>query len=321
MNDTTKSTTQRIRTIWAILLAGGLLATACASAVAHDTSALASSLETGHGPDYYWQELERRGYEVTAVNYDDSDYVEYEVVRDGDSYEVQIALDENRRATEIEVVSNAWLAEETVDALEPAAPAAENTDSDVDPGAAVVPGESDRVVTESYDRDRDATVAAGTALTVAVEGGITSETATVGQEVGFRVVEPVTVGHDVLVPTGSAFYGTVVLAEKAERPQKPGKLEIHITRLSVRGRLHDVEAAFVAKGKGSHQDDARDIGIGAAVGAIVGAIADGGKGALAGIVLGGGGVFLATKGEDVELPSGTRLQIELREPVTVPLDS
>ena len=113
----------------------------------------------------------------------------------------------------------------------------------------------------------------------------------------------------------------MVLDENAERPQKPARMQIHLAPLSVRRALRQVDASFAAKGKGSHEDDARDVGIGAALGAVVGALAGGKEGAIAGIVLGGGGVFLATKGEDVEIPAGTRLEIELDEAVDVPRGS
>jgi hypothetical protein len=38
------------------------------------------------------------------------------------------------------------------------------------------------------------------------------------------------------------------------------------------------------------------------------------KGALAGILIGGGGVIAATEGKDVELPAGTILRVRLDAP-------
>lgn len=275
--------------IWrtAALAFAAVVTVACAAASAEDAQTLRESLELGHGPDHYWQQIEQLGYEVTAVNYDREEYLEYEVVRGDNSYEVQIELDDERLATGIEVTANRWKADETSAALE-----------------------ADLI-----------TVPAGTTVTVVLQEALSSATSRAGQTVAFEVSEPVASGERVLLPEGAIFTGSVVLAEKAERPQKPGKLEVDIDRLAVRGVERDVSAEFVAKGKGSHEDDARDIGIGAAIGAIVGAIAEGGEGAIAGIVLGGGGVFLATKGEDVELPAGTQLTIELTESVQVPAGS
>lgn len=270
---------------WAGMLACGLLLGGCAAASAEQPPDLENSLEAGHGPEHYWQRLEQLGYRVTAVNYDDDDYVEYEIVRGKDTWEIQIDLDEDRRASEIAVVPNLWKAKETADALERV--------------SVIVP--------------------AGTSLQVKLAQAVSSDHSEVGETVRFRVVEPVLVGDATAIPADAELIGTVIQAEKAERPQKPGKLAINLEQLSVRGERVDIAAAFAAKGKGSHEDDARDIGIGAALGAIVGAIAEGAEGAVVGIVLGGGGVFLATKGEDVEMPAGTPLLVTLEESVSVPV--
>ena len=46
------------------------------------------------------------------------------------------------------------------------------------------------------------------------------------------------------------------------------------------------------------------------------AILGGVKGALAGILIGGGGTIAATEGKDVELPAGTVLRVRLDSPLT-----
>jgi outer membrane lipoprotein SlyB len=58
-------------------------------------------------------------------------------------------------------------------------------------------------------------------------------------------------------------------------------------------------------------------GIGAGVGAIVGGVIGGGKGAAIGAATGGTGAVLATKGKEVEIPSGTVVTVRLQEPLTV----
>ena len=62
------------------------------------------------------------------------------------------------------------------------------------------------------------------------------------------------------------------------------------------------------------------IGGGAALGAIIGALAGGGKGAAIGAVTGAGAgtaVQVATKGERVKIPSETRLTFTLEYPVRI----
>jgi len=64
--------------------------------------------------DAYKQTLKQRGYEITSVNDRESDYVEYEIVKGDNSYEVQIDLDPTTKlAKEVDVTSNLWDAEST----------------------------------------------------------------------------------------------------------------------------------------------------------------------------------------------------------------
>src|SRR5215471_17901539 len=56
---------------------------------------LQQALKTGEDRDFYRRELERMGWQITAVNYDKPDYLEYEVVKGKSSYEVQIDFDKN----------------------------------------------------------------------------------------------------------------------------------------------------------------------------------------------------------------------------------
>jgi uncharacterized protein YmfQ (DUF2313 family) len=79
---------------------------------------LEQALKTGETKEFYRRELEKMGWKVTSVNYDKPDYVEYEVVKGDDSYEVQIDLDKNsHKATKVDVAMNAWKAEATKQAL------------------------------------------------------------------------------------------------------------------------------------------------------------------------------------------------------------
>ena len=80
---------------------------------------LEQALKPGQDKNYYRQQLEKMGYKVTAVNYDKPDYVEYEIVKGDDSYEVQIDFDKNsRKANKVDVALNAWKADATKQALQ-----------------------------------------------------------------------------------------------------------------------------------------------------------------------------------------------------------
>jgi uncharacterized protein YmfQ (DUF2313 family) len=79
---------------------------------------LEQALKTGETKDFYRRELEKMGWKVTSVNYDKPDYVEYEIVKGDDSYEVQIDTDKtSKKATKVDVTTNAWKTDATKKAL------------------------------------------------------------------------------------------------------------------------------------------------------------------------------------------------------------
>lgn len=79
---------------------------------------LERALKTGEEKAFYRRELEKMGWMITSVNYDKPDYVEYEIVKGDDSYEVQIDFDKNsHKATKVDVAMNAWKADATKQAL------------------------------------------------------------------------------------------------------------------------------------------------------------------------------------------------------------
>jgi hypothetical protein len=64
--------------------------------------------------DAYKTTLKQRGYEITSVNDREADYVEYEIVKGDNSYEVQIDLDPTSKlAKQVDVTSNLWDADGT----------------------------------------------------------------------------------------------------------------------------------------------------------------------------------------------------------------
>jgi len=79
---------------------------------------LEQALKTGETKDFYRRELEKMGWQITSVNYDKPDYLEYEIVKGDDSYEVQIDFDKNsNKATKVDVTTNIWKTDATEQAL------------------------------------------------------------------------------------------------------------------------------------------------------------------------------------------------------------
>jgi uncharacterized protein YmfQ (DUF2313 family) len=79
---------------------------------------LERTLKLGEDKNFYRKELEKKGYRITAVNYDKPDYAEYEVVKGKHSYEVQVDFDKGGKASKVDVSTNMWKADATKRALE-----------------------------------------------------------------------------------------------------------------------------------------------------------------------------------------------------------
>jgi hypothetical protein len=93
------------------------------------------------------------------------------------------------------------------------------------------------------------------------------------------------------------------------------------TDLTVGGKTYRIAASRVSVlAPATHGRDAKVVGGAAAGGAVVGAIADGKKGAALGGLPGAGagtGAVLATRGKEVTLPAGSRWQVRLVKPLVL----
>ena len=80
---------------------------------------LQQALKLGESKDQYRRELDKMGWTITAVNSDKPDYVEWEIVKGDQSYEVQLDFDKtSHKANKIDVTTNMWQAEATERALD-----------------------------------------------------------------------------------------------------------------------------------------------------------------------------------------------------------
>jgi len=66
----------------------------------------------------YRKKIERLGYQVTSTNYNNADYLEYELVKGDMTWEVQIDVDTaSKKATKVDVTMNTWKTDATERAL------------------------------------------------------------------------------------------------------------------------------------------------------------------------------------------------------------
>jgi hypothetical protein len=159
----------------------------------------------------------------------------------------------------------------------------------------------------------------GTQFSVRLDEPLSSRTARREDRFEASVFRPVRSEGVLAIPAGARMRGIVRDVEPAQRPSKGGKLDLDFDALYLdRARL-DIRARVVSINDGGGAGEtAGKAGIGALLGGVLGGILGGHKGAIAGILIGGTGAVVATRGDEVELPAGTVLTVRLARPFVVP---
>ncbi len=185
-----------------------------------------------------------------------------------------------------------------------------------DPGAAPGPAPA--------PEPRIVALPAGTLVATSLNDDLSSGRSQVGDRFSMSVTEAVVIAGIEVLPVGGRIEGYVAEVQGARRPNTGGRLVLKADVI----RAHDSSVTFEGlvtadgermEGEDSVREDLKEIAVGAGVGGLVGGLLGGGKGVLAGVLIGGGGTFVATKGEEVSLPPATGLYVELREEVRVPV--
>ena len=165
------------------------------------------------------------------------------------------------------------------------------------------------------------TLDAGTVVPVIMTETLDSKTAQPNDVFHATLANDLMSGGVVVIPRGAPVLGRVVDVKEAAHFKGNSLLTIELTQLNARGRkITLVTDPFSKQGAGRGKNTAEKSGGGAALGAIVGALAGGGKGAAIGALAGGGagaGVNAVTRGQQVQIPSESRVEFRLQSPITV----
>src|SRR5438094_7162127 len=124
------------------------------------------------------------------------------------------------------------------------------------------------------------TVPEGTKITVVTDQSVSSKTAKAGQTVTGSVAHDVISGGKVVIPKGAPVKLTVSGVQASGRLSSPAKLYLRLHTVTVGGKTYTIATSSAGRtlgGKGKR--DAGLIGGGAAVGAVVVALADSRQGA------------------------------------------
>jgi hypothetical protein len=164
-------------------------------------------------------------------------------------------------------------------------------------------------------------VPAGTKLAIKLLTPVSSAKSQAGERITAEVTQDVRVDSRLAIPAGSKLHGRVTAAVGAGRVKGRARLAFELNEVVVRGRPYDISVRSIdITAKSTKKKDAAMVGGGAGLGAVIGAIAGGKKGAAIGAAVGagaGGGAAVGTKGQEVEMGAGHRLQLRLTESLTL----
>jgi len=165
------------------------------------------------------------------------------------------------------------------------------------------------------------TIPDGTIITVRTVDSIDSATNTTGQYFKASLDNAVVVDDHVVLPKGLNAKLKLVEASSAGKFKGTSELTVSLESIAYQGKTYVLSTSDVQEKGGSRgKRSAAVIGGGAALGALIGGLAGGGKGAAIGAGVGAGGgtaVQALTKGQQVKIPSETRLDFTLHAPVDV----
>ncbi len=165
---------------------------------------------------------------------------------------------------------------------------------------------------------REVTIPAGTTLSVTLLSTVASNKSKVEEPIKGSIAKDVTISGETALPIGTQILGSVTEAAESGRVKGRASVAFRFDRLVIDGETVRVQTASVEReAAADKRSDVKKGALGAGAGAIVGGVIGGGSGAAVGAVAGGAGTVLATKGGEVEIPSGTVVSVLVQDPITV----
>jgi hypothetical protein len=171
--------------------------------------------------------------------------------------------------------------------------------------------------------ERQLLIPRGTRLHVRIDETLNTRRDRPGHGFFASIYEPVLVNGRTVIPAGTPCRGHLTESKPSGRFRGRAVLGLTLDSIRLRGRDYDIRTSGVYRASGNHKR--RNIGIiggVAGLGAVIGAIAGGGKGAAVGALAGGGAGAVgaaATGRKQVGVPAEATLTFALREPLRMRL--
>ena len=166
------------------------------------------------------------------------------------------------------------------------------------------------------------TIPAGTRISVRTINAIDSADSLVGDSFQAALEEPLMLEGNVVVAKDAIVYGRLTQSKESGTFAGRSKLRLELTGIVVNEKMVPVVTGeYEVTGKSRGASTAKRTAGGAALGAIIGAVADGGQGAAIDAGVGataGAGSEIITGGDQVRVPSETLLDFTLQQDVSIP---
>ena len=166
------------------------------------------------------------------------------------------------------------------------------------------------------------TLVQGTAVEVRLDQTVSSKTSASGSHFSGKLAKPLVMNEKVVIPEGTEFSGNVIQAVPAGHLAGGATLRIALTSFVLDDQQYTLQTApivRVSQGKGKRT--AEITAGGAVLGAAIGALAHGGKGALIGAAAGAGagavGSAATNHPQDITMPAESVLTFHLTQAVVI----
>jgi len=182
----------------------------------------------------------------------------------------------------------------------------------------------DAPVAEAHVETKPAfvTIPAGTQISVRTIDAIDSTRNLPGDRFQASLAEPLMLDGNVVVDRDTLVFGQLTQSKESGTFSGRSQLRLELTGMVVNGKTVPVVTGdYEATGKSRGASTAKRAFGGAALGALIGAAADGGKGAAIGAGAGAGagaGSEIITRGDQVKVPSETLIDFTLQQDVSIP---
>jgi len=167
-------------------------------------------------------------------------------------------------------------------------------------------------------------IPAGTSVVTSLETRLTTDTNHTGDVFLATTIDPIVVDGKTVVPAGARVHGVLRNVQASGRVKGRAQMTLAFEQIEdSAGKAYDISAQpLTLQAASETSNDVGKIAAGGVLGAIIGGIAGGGKGAVIGAGAGataGTVLVLATKGDEVELEQGQKLNVHMTSSTSIVL--